>query len=219
MLKIIPAILSNSKDEVCKLLSICEGQVDRVQIDVVDNQFAKNATIDPIVIADYKTKLFLDYHLMVCDPYSWVDKCVKANADRIIGQIEMMDNQMEFMDIVTSFNKKVGLAIDIETDIAEIDDLVLDDIDVVLVMSVKAGFGGQKFQEKALEKIEKLAEIRQDYNYAYLICVDGGINSDNIHKVYQAGADEVCIGRSLFNGEISENIENLKNVLTYESKK
>lgn len=207
LINIIPAILSNSKDEVFEMLSVCEGKVDRVQIDILDGLFANNTTVDPIIFSDYKTKLFLDYHLMVKDPASWVEKCIQGKADRIIGQIEMMSDQSEFVDMVTSFDKKVGLAIDIATDVSEIDALVVEDLDVILVMSVKAGFGGQKFQNIALSKIEKLAEIRQNFSYTYTICVDGGISFDNIHQVYESGADEVCIGRILFKGDINYKIK------------
>jgi ribulose-phosphate 3-epimerase len=219
MLKIIPAILTNELDELYYMIEQCEGATDRIQIDIIDGIFADNETIHPLAVADTDTQLLIDYHLMVKDPTRWVDYCIEGQADRIIGQIEMMDDQQMFVDTVANTGKKVGLAIDLATPVSAIDAEIIADLDVILVMSVKAGFGGQDFEKKALKKIEELAKIRADENVPFVICVDGGINSKNIHEVYDSGADEVCVGRRLFDGDIRENIGTLMSELKTQNPK
>ena len=208
MITIIPAILTNNPEELREMLLLCEEvKVGCVQIDIIDGVFADNKTVDPAVIQDIDTSLFLDFHLMVKEPVNWVEKCILAGANRIIGQIEMMSSQVDFVAKVTEAGAKVGLAIDIETSVSELDPVVLTNLDVVLVMSVAAGFGGQKFDERVLDKIEKLDEIRSRDKTPYAICDDGGITFENIDDARIAGVDEVSIGRRLFKGDLAVNIK------------
>ena len=144
---------------------------------------------------------------MVKEPNSWVEKSLSGGADRIIGQIEMMDSQEEFVKNVVGAGVGVGLALDIDTPVEEIVEDVMSYLDVVLVMSVPAGFGGQEFDRRALEKIEKLKGLKNSYKYS--ICVDGGINLSNIGEVVTAGADEVCVGKRLYKGDLRSNIKKL----------
>lgn len=206
MVDIIPSILTNSATEALEELSICEDVVKRVQIDIVDGVFAGNKTIDPSNLGRPETSLALDFHLMVKDPVNWVEKCANAGADRIIGQIEMMESQMEFLERVQLTNLRVGLAIDIDTPVSDLDPTILNNLDVVLVMSVKAGWGGQKFDDRAIKKIKELDEIRVRDSTPFRICVDGGETESVIDDTHFAGADEVAIGKRLFEGNIAENI-------------
>lgn len=210
MIKIIPAILTNDLRELKDLLKRCEGVVDRVQIDIIDGVFADNKTIEPSALVGIDTNLKIDFHLMVKEPVNWVEKCASVGADRIIGQIEMMENQIEFVGKVTEVGLKVGLAIDINTPVSDLDPVVLTNLDVVLVMSVAAGFGGQKFDERALEKISKLDEIRARDDTPYRICDDGGIILEWIDDARYEGADEVSIGRRLFKGNLRENLDRFR---------
>jgi ribulose-phosphate 3-epimerase len=211
MVSIIPAILTKSFDEVLEKFNLTEGVVERVQVDIIDGLFAKNETIDPSQLCDIETSTFIDYHLMVKEPITWIDRCVKGQADRIIGHIEMMDDQIAFVSEVRGYGKAVGLAIDLDTPVSKLDATVIGRLDVILLMSVKAGFGGQDFDEKVLEKITELDHIRARDNLFFTICIDGGITLQNIDEVATDGVDEVTIGQRIFDGEIRANIEHFKN--------
>ncbi len=207
MIEIIPAILTNNIGELKEKLAICEGIVERVQIDIIDGVFANNKTIDPSVLANIDTNLKLDFHLMVDEPINWVEKCVGLGSDRIIGQIEKMSSQVEFVGKATSAGLKVGLAIDLATPVSKLDPLILNNLDVVLVMSVKAGFGGQKFDPSALLRINELNKIRSRDNTPFRICDDGGITLEWIDDVRREVVDEVSIGKRIFKGDLADNIK------------
>ena len=206
MVEIIPAILTNNPVEAFQMLEKAEKLVQRVQIDIIDGQFYQNKTIEPDILSEADTNLLLDFHLMVKEPINWVEKCVRGGADRIIGQIEMMSNQVEFISKVQGVGRKAGLALDIDTSFKKIDPTVLTDLDVVLVMNYPAGKGGQEFQPKVLEKIKELNEIKKKDQTPFRICSDGGINKDNIGSLVKAGTDEAVVGKSLFSGDMDKNI-------------
>ncbi|MDO8503906.1 MAG: ribulose-phosphate 3-epimerase [bacterium] len=210
MIEIIPAILTNDSGELEDKIKQAEGLVQRVQVDIIDGVFVNNRTVALESLEGIETKLLLDIHLMVHEPDSWVERAVRTLADRIIGQVEMMSDQVRFIGHVQETGSKIGLALDLLTPVSVIDPSILNNLDVVLVMSVKAGFGGQEFSKSALEKIKALDEIRSRDNTPFRICVDGGVNAQNIREVRRAGADEVAVGQSLFAGDLAENIERLK---------
>ena len=210
MLEIIPAILTNDPRELEQLIGKAEGVVDRAQIDIVGGQFAKNETIDPSVLENVDTNLKLDFHLMTKNPTAWVERCIKGMADRIFGQIEMMDDQVEFVGKVQEVGVKIGLAIDIDTPVSDLDSTILNNLDAVLLMSYPAGVGGQPFDPKVLDTIKKLDGIRTRDNTPFKICVDGGITEKTIGKVRKAGVDEVAIGRIIFEGDLKENLLRFK---------
>lgn len=211
MIEIIPAILTNNPRELETLLSQAQEQgVKRVQIDIVDGEFADNKTIDPLVVADIETDLLLDFHLMTKEPMDWLEKAARGMADRVFGQIEMMQNQIAFVAKAQSVGVSVGLAVDLETPVARLNPTILTSIDAVLLMAVKAGFGGQKFNQKVVEKIKKLAKIRRKDKTPFKICVDGGVTPKVMPDLIKAGVDEVVVGRRLFEGDLKENIENFR---------
>lgn len=211
MLEVIPAILTNDRIELEEKISMLDGVTQRVQIDIVDGVFANNRTIDPDILGEIETSSKIDFHLMTKEPIDWVERCVRGLADRIIGQIEMMSSQVEFVGKVQEVGGfGVGLAIDIDTPISKLDSVILSNIDVVLVMSVKAGFGGQKFDDRALDKIRGLDEIRIRDATPFKICVDGGVNESNISKLRREGADEVVIGSHFFGEELRTHLEKLR---------
>ncbi len=207
---IIPAILTNDPDEARSLLALCEDKVKRIQIDIIDGEFANNKTITPVVFEDSETKVFIDYHLMVNDPINWIAQCARGAGDRVIGQIEMMPNQEAFILKAQELGIDVGLAIDLETPVHKLDHSLFADLDVILVMSVKAGFGGQEFHHESLEKIKELARIRDEHGYSYNICDDGGITTAVVDNLAREGADEVAVGKRIFEGDLEENIEQFK---------
>ncbi len=206
MIEKIPSILTGDPQGLKRLIGLAEGKVRKVQIDIVDGEFADNKTVMPEAMGYIETNLDFDFHLMTREPAVWVEKCVRVGALGIIGQIEMMSNQKEFVEKVQEAGIEVGLGVDLPTDVLELDADVLNEVDVVLVMSVPAGFGGQKFDTKALEKIEDLSEVRERDKYAFRICVDGGVNEENLKRIAAAGADEVVIGEErLFKIKNGEN--------------
>jgi ribulose-phosphate 3-epimerase len=210
MVEIIPAILTNDPAELRRLIDLCEGLVERVSIDIIDGKFANNKTIDPGFLGEIDTNLKIDFQLMVEEPVNWVERCVRGGADRIIGHVEKMTDQVQFLGKVQEVGAKVGLALDLATPVSEIDTAILTSLDVVLVMSVPAGFGGQKFHTPALDKINKLNEIRSNDNTPYRIQDDGGITLESIYNVHKVGADEVSIGRKVFDGDLIENLKKLQ---------
>lgn len=212
MVEVIPSILTNDPKELIELIGRSEGKVDRLHIDIIDGKFADNKTINPSALVEIDTNLKLDYHLMVNEPINWVERCAGGQADRIIAQIEMMTNQVDYVGKVQEIGAKIGLGIDLDTPVSKLDPVILTNLDVVLVMSVKAGFGGQPFDKRAIDKIKKLDEIRARDNTPYRICDDGGITFEFIDDVHYTGADEVAIGRKLFKGDMVKNLEKYQKV-------
>ena len=210
MVQVIPSILTISPQEAKDLIERIEEVCERAQVDIVDGVFAANKTIDPSALAGLDINIMLDFHLMTKEPIDWVERALHAGADRIIGQIEMMTNQEEFVGKVQEGGASVGLAIDIDTPVSQIDKEILTSLDVVLVMSVKAGHGGQEFDERAMEKIVALSKIKTKDLSPFRICVDGGVDEKNIGEISAAGADEVVIGKRLFEGDLAENIKKLE---------
>jgi ribulose-phosphate 3-epimerase len=151
---------------------------------------------------------------MVDNPVRWIGSCARANADRIIGQVELMEDQKEFCELVKSEDVLCGLALDLPTGIEALDDSILDKLDVIVVMSVNAGFGGQAFDEKAIGKIKELSMIREEKQYHFRICDDGGVTLENENLLQKSGADEISVGRRLFQGNLADNIETWKKTIS-----
>lgn len=210
-MKIIPAILTNDLSELTSLINKAEGTVDRVQIDVIDHKFAENITVDPLILKNISTSLNLDFHLMVKGPIDWIDHCVMNKGNRIIGQIEAMENQDEFVQKVINMRSIPGLGVDIETTLDDINPKVLPKISVVLLMSVKAGWAGQEFDLSVWEKIEKLAKIRSDSKLEFKICVDGGVTKELVNQMEKFGVDEVAVGKRIFEPDLKDNMKIFNN--------
>lgn len=219
MIEIIPSILTTDIKEVEALLAESAQVGDRVHIDIIDGAFADNTTIDPSVMTGIDTTLDFDFHLMTKEPLDWVAKCVNAFADRIFGQIEEMSDQMQFLEEVHRRNLDAGLAIDLETNLDALKGETYAVTDAVLIMSVKAGFGGQEFEKIALKKIAEINDIRQRDSLNFKICVDGGITPNNIEEVLKAGADQVVVGGSrLFKGDSSRSVTEFKDAIAGEER-
>jgi ribulose-phosphate 3-epimerase len=203
------------------LIEQAEGKVERIQIDIVDGKFADNKTIRPRDLDKVKTGLMIDFHLMVDKPTDWITECVSSGVARnslgfgslrIIGHIEKMNNQIEFIDMVREKEVQAGLAIDLSTPVTEIDSRAFNKLDMALVMSVKAGLGGQEFDKRALSKISLLRDIRQNKTVEFRICDDGGITTEFIDDAHYVGADEIAIGRKVYKGDMKENIKRLQDM-------
>ena len=145
--------------------------------------------------------LFLDWHLMTADPVVYLDKDLPEPTGLVIGQIEMMTSQLEFVRRAKEEGYQVGLAIDLETPLKKLKLQALDFCDQVLVLAVKAGEGGQKFSPSSLGKIRELSSWRQKEGWDFQIAVDGGLNAKTIPSCFEAGAEVFCVGNSIWRAD------------------
>ncbi|MBC7693432.1 MAG: ribulose-phosphate 3-epimerase [Methylotenera sp.] len=171
--------------------------VEWLHVDVMDGNFVPNLTIGPLVVEAIRplTRLVVDCHLMVSHPEFWIEPFAKAGADCITIHAEATSHLSRHLAQIRELGCKAGVSINPGTSISVIEE-VLDQVDLVLVMSVNPGFGGQAFMPSALKKIERLAQMRGSRKY--LIEVDGGVKADNIAAVRKAGADVFVAGSAIF---------------------
>ena len=214
-IKISPSILSA---DFCQLgeeiKRLEEGGADMIHVDVMDGHFVPNLTIGPPVIKALKKKCSIkfDVHLMISPVHKYIESYADAGADIITIHPEATDNLEASILKIKELNKKVGVSLNPESKI----DLILnflDKIDLVLIMSVNPGFGGQKFMPEVLEKIKDLKKIQNEKKLDFDIEIDGGINFDNCKEAIDAGANILVSGTTVFksnNGDINKNINLLK---------
>jgi len=215
---LIPTILTDDFDLLKKDLAFLKGKVDRVQIDIVDGRFADSKTVgvDQLVgLVDIgEDGLLFDLHLMVDDPVCYLGKNLPAATDFVIGQIEKMGSQVEFCRRVTEQGFRLGLALGLEAPISQLKLQALDLCEQVLVLGVRAGYSGQKFDSRSLEKIRKLAEWREKEKWDFKIGVDGGLNKKTIPQCQRAGGEVFYVGGAIWKAkDPEEEIEKLKRML------
>ena len=214
-IKIAPSILSADFSQLDNEIKRLEkAGADMIHVDVMDGHFVPNLTIGPPVIKALRkhSKLPFDVHLMISPVHKYIKNFVDAGADIITIHPEATENLGESIKHIKSFNKKVGLSLNPDTQIDVIKDF-LNEIDLVLIMSVYPGFGGQKFIPNVLKKIKDLNQIKKQKNMNFDIEVDGGINFDNSKLIKDAGANILVSGTTIFKnnkGNIKKNIETLK---------
>tara|TARA_B100001769_G_scaffold208697_1_gene168112 strand:- start:15 stop:674 length:660 start_codon:yes stop_codon:yes gene_type:complete len=216
-IKISPSILSADFSQLGKEINNLEkGGADLIHVDVMDGHFVPNLTIGPPVIKALRkyTKLPFDVHLMIKPVHKYIKDFANAGSDIITIHPEATNNLKESIFHIKELNKKVGVSLNPDTKINVIESH-LSNIDLVLVMSVFPGFGGQKFIPETINKIKDLKEIKDRNNFSFDIEVDGGINFSNSKDVISAGANILVSGTTIFkenNGDIQKNIETLKSV-------
>ena len=216
-IQISPSILSADFSQLGnEIKKLEEGGADMVHIDVMDGHFVPNLTIGPPVIKNLRkfTKLPFDVHLMISPVHKYISAYADAGADIITIHPEATENLTNSIKHIRDLKKKVGVSLNPDTQINVISNL-LDQIDLVLVMSVFPGFGGQKFIPEVISKIKELEKIKKQKNLNYDIEVDGGINFSNYKSVIEAGANILVSGTTIFkenNGDIKKNIKILKQI-------
>ena len=216
-IKISPSILSADFSQLGnEIKRLEEGGADLIHVDVMDGHFVPNLTIGPPVIKALRkySNIPFDVHLMISPVHKYIKDYADAGANIITIHPEATTNLMESIDHIKKLNKKVGVSLNPDTETKIIIDY-LDKIDLVLIMSVFPGFGGQKFIPEVVKKIEQLNEIKKSRNLNFDIEVDGGINFSNSKTVVNAGANILVSGTTIFkenNGDIKKNINILKSV-------
>ena len=214
-IQISPSILSADFSQLGKEIKrLEEGGADMIHVDVMDGHFVPNLTIGPPVIKALKknTSMLFDVHLMISPVHKYIDAYSEAGADIITIHPEATDDLNSSILKIRKLKKKVGVSLNPETKI-DIIRKYLNEIDLVLIMSVKPGFGGQKFMPEVLLKIKELKKIQENEKLNFDIEIDGGINFENYKKAIEAGANILVSGTTIFksnNGDIKKNIELLK---------
>ena len=208
-IKISPSILSADFSQLGnEIKRLEEGGADLIHVDVMDGHFVPNLTIGPPVIKALRkySSIPFDVHLMISPVHKYIKDYADAGANIITIHPEATTNLMESIDHIKKLNKKVGVSLNPDTETNIIIDY-LDKIDLVLIMSVFPGFGGQKFIPEVVEKIKQLNEIKKRRNLSFDIEVDGGINFSNSKTVVNAGANILVSGTTIFkenNGDIKK---------------
>ena len=214
-IQISPSILSADFSQLgAEIKRLEDGGADMIHVDVMDGHFVPNLTIGPPVIKALKKhcSLKFDVHLMISPVHNYIEAYADAGADIITIHPEATNDLKQSILKIKKLNKRVGVSLNPESKIDLVKNL-LDQIDLVLIMSVNPGFGGQKFMPEVLEKIKELKKIQTEKNLDFDIEIDGGINFDNCKSAIEAGANILVSGTTVFksnNGDIKRNINLLK---------
>jgi ribulose-phosphate 3-epimerase len=203
MVKIAPSILSADFAKLgAEVLDVEQGGADLIHVDVMDGHFVPNITIGPLIVEAIRpvTKLPLDVHLMIEDPDQYIEAFAKAGADYITVHVEATRHLHRTLHLIKSLGVKAGVVLNPATPVETIQHIIAD-IDMVLLMSVNPGFGGQKFIPEVLPKIKKVKELAAEKGAAIEIEIDGGVNPETAKLCIEAGATVLVAGSAVYNQE------------------
>lgn len=224
MVEITPAILEKDATSFEEKLKKIWGEVKKVQVDIIDGKFAPTETVEPEVLLNIDTIVDFEGHLMVERPEDWIERCVASGMTGLFGQVEIMEDKVKFIADTQSAGLRVGLAYDIDTSLDGLENYI-NDLDAVLLMSVKAGSQGvNEFDKKVLSKIKEVRKL----NKRIKIIIDGGLDLNHIKECFAAewaeeifedeldrnfGKMEFAVGSEIFEAEdIKEKIDELENL-------
>ncbi len=215
MSELAPSILSADFMHLGEQLHTLEESGIRVlHIDVMDGAFVPSISFGMPVIQSIRRNcsMLFDVHLMIQEPARYIKEFVEAGADSITVHVEACSDIQETIGVMDRYQVRKALSINPATGV----DIVmpyLDQIDMVLVMGVEPGFGGQKLIPETLEKVQELARLRQEKGLSYQIELDGGVNRDNLGMIIEKGTDIAVAGTAVFRGDIRENVRDLQEVI------
>ncbi|MDD5772036.1 MAG: ribulose-phosphate 3-epimerase [bacterium] len=201
---IVPAILTDKKEELFKMIRQAEKFCPMSQIDIMDGKFVPTLSVSPYDLSEIRTSMKLEIHLMVERPIALLTAFKEAGAGRIIFHFESKDDPWDIIKETRALNLEVGIAVNPETTVREIEDFLLS-VDQVLVMTVKPGYYGSPFLPEMMGKIAELKKKKGKF----LVSVDGGININNVSDMKDAGVDLSCVGSGIFKGNPEENYKKL----------
>lgn len=215
-MKIAPSLLSADFTRLAEEIKAVErGGADMLHLDVMDGRFVGNITFGPMIVeaVNRLTELPLDTHLMIVEPEKYIDAFRKAGSDYITVHIETAENLADTLNYIKQLGAGAGLSLNPETPLETLKPY-LSSIDLLLLMSVHPGFSGQAFIPESLDRIRKIAGMREESSARFLISVDGGVEMENAGDIASAGADILVAGSSIFHTESPEKaIVNLKAAL------
>lgn len=216
MVKLSPSILSANFLDLKEDIKVLEEiKVQYLHIDVMDGHFVPNITMGPVILdsINKKTDMILDVHLMIDNPGDYIEDFANKGADILTVHYEASPHIHRLIQMIKSFDIKAGVSINPGTPVNVLEEII-NEVDLVLIMSVNPGFGGQKFIESSIEKIAYLDNIRKRLDLDFKIEVDGGIKDHNVLDVANVGVDLVVAGSAIFNKNgIENNIEGFKKAL------
>ena len=198
--KIAPSLLAADFTNLkAAIYQVDEAGADIHHLDVMDGRFVPNISFGPMVVEAVKriTKLPLDVHLMIVEPEKYIERFREAGADWITVHIEACDEPLRILEQIKSTGAKAGISLNPATPVEKIFPL-LKDVDLVLIMSVDPGFGGQSFIADTLDKARILSTLRRDNDYKYLLSIDGGVSVHNAGIIAENGVDIIVAGSSIY---------------------